>query len=315
MEYKFPEFEEPFDGTEIDWITRVSHVLTTHAANCCSTGLHVLHYILTEAERDEEEEALEYEIVRPEPPAQGATPAEVEVYRQQLMEYRTFSQEVARLRSWFLSLIPMDVRARVSTVRNVEFSRLTFPEMRAHLMAVYGEPNSAASRELLNELHAPYTSGTDLAAHIKKLDRTFDYFERIIEPFSPYMQYEILVRTMASHEDYATFIGQYEIAGTRTYAALSRALLAHRSHLTSVANAARRIQQVSNAPVHGTAAEVSSIQGFQVAKPTKYCWTHGLCFHTSSECKNRKSGHQVKATDKHRMGGSDTEAPPKLVRA
>lgn len=37
----------------------------------------------------------------------------------------------------------------------------------------------------------------------------------------------------------------------------------------------------------------------------KYCWTHGLCTHTSSECRNRAQGHKENATLTNRMGGSD----------
>jgi hypothetical protein len=36
-----------------------------------------------------------------------------------------------------------------------------------------------------------------------------------------------------------------------------------------------------------------------------YCWTHGVCYHTSSSCKKPGTGHQVRATVNHRMGGSE----------
>ena len=36
----------------------------------------------------------------------------------------------------------------------------------------------------------------------------------------------------------------------------------------------------------------------------KYCWTHGLCTHTSAECRNRADGHQENASITNRMGGS-----------
>lgn len=37
----------------------------------------------------------------------------------------------------------------------------------------------------------------------------------------------------------------------------------------------------------------------------KYCWTHGLCTHTSAECRNTAPGHKVDASLTNRMGGSD----------
>ena len=37
----------------------------------------------------------------------------------------------------------------------------------------------------------------------------------------------------------------------------------------------------------------------------RYCWTHGLCTHTSAECRNRAEGHNEQATLTNRMGGSN----------
>ena len=39
-------------------------------------------------------------------------------------------------------------------------------------------------------------------------------------------------------------------------------------------------------------------------KRTYYCWTHGLCFHSSNRCKKRAPGHQPTATLNNQMGGS-----------
>lgn len=39
-------------------------------------------------------------------------------------------------------------------------------------------------------------------------------------------------------------------------------------------------------------------------KNNKYCWTHGACAHDSSECKNKKAGHQDSATFDHMLGGN-----------
>ena len=37
---------------------------------------------------------------------------------------------------------------------------------------------------------------------------------------------------------------------------------------------------------------------------SKYCWTHGLCSHNSSQCRTPADGHMVNATLENRMGGS-----------
>ena len=38
-------------------------------------------------------------------------------------------------------------------------------------------------------------------------------------------------------------------------------------------------------------------------KIDKYCWTHGACAHSSTECRNCKAGHKDAATFSNMMGG------------
>ena len=37
---------------------------------------------------------------------------------------------------------------------------------------------------------------------------------------------------------------------------------------------------------------------------SKYCWSHGACAHSSSECNDKKEGHKNNATFANKMGGS-----------
>ena len=39
-------------------------------------------------------------------------------------------------------------------------------------------------------------------------------------------------------------------------------------------------------------------------KDRKYCWSHGACAHSGTECNNRKDGHKQDATFQNMMGGS-----------
>ena len=38
--------------------------------------------------------------------------------------------------------------------------------------------------------------------------------------------------------------------------------------------------------------------------PRKYCWTHGACAHSSTDCNNKAPGHQTTATFTNMQGGS-----------
>ena len=40
-------------------------------------------------------------------------------------------------------------------------------------------------------------------------------------------------------------------------------------------------------------------------KIDKYCWTHGVCAHSSAECRNKQSGHKDAASFSNMMGGSE----------
>jgi hypothetical protein len=39
-------------------------------------------------------------------------------------------------------------------------------------------------------------------------------------------------------------------------------------------------------------------------EPTKYCWTHGLCFHSGVQCNFCSTKHQLDATATDKRGGS-----------
>ena len=40
-------------------------------------------------------------------------------------------------------------------------------------------------------------------------------------------------------------------------------------------------------------------------RPAAYCWTHGNTYHASSDCRNKATGHQDRATASNKMGGKD----------
>jgi hypothetical protein len=41
-------------------------------------------------------------------------------------------------------------------------------------------------------------------------------------------------------------------------------------------------------------------------RPPKYCWTHGNCAHSSSDCETKGDGHIAEATYSDMQGGSTT---------
>lgn len=48
----------------------------------------------------------------------------------------------------------------------------------------------------------------------------------------------------------------------------------------------------------------SSLRRTPRTNTSKYCWSHGACAHTGTECKNKRPGHQDAATFSNKMNGS-----------
>ncbi len=314
-----------FDGCEALFQAFIVIVLQV-AARACSLGMpHVLYDFASDEQRqtmlDEETVVDPHTDGRPTLAGNNPTAAAIELFKARNADFRIFQTECNQFYNWFLSKLSDAVIAHVSNTRNVpDLMSLRAREIKEHLIAVYGTPSQATMRAQLNILlQSPFSQGDNLTAHIKLFDTTLDFFERINEPFSDLLKYEFLVRSMATHLSYSSFISQYEISGTKTYGALARALLAHQSGLDS-ANAVQQMNQVTTAPattttdITGSAAAASAIPaGYKLVEPSDYCWTHGKCFHSSKDCSKAKTGHKRDAKDKRRMGGSDAKANPKLV--
>lgn len=76
--------------------------------------------------------------------------------------------------------------------------------------------------------------------------------------------------------------------------------------------AARRAHHALRVPPTGTALAATAAKATTAKaaapayskRPAAYCWGHGHCTHTSTECKRPLPGHQVDATKAHTMGGA-----------
>jgi len=310
---------KPFDGEEA-YFTEIIDLWNTAATHACRFGPHIKYEISTDNEREEMIEngefALNQLITEPELPAEDANPNAFHIFKHRAEKYNIFLKDKHDYCQWFRSTITPAIMSHVSNVRNVDFANLSVRDMRLNLILVYGEPSHATNRAQLNILSAPFLGGDDLAAHIKKFDGIFDYFDRINDPIGDLFKYEHLVRSMATHEQYSSYISQYEISGAKNYGALSRALLAHRSELAT-ANAVRQMHQATQHHAAAASGPITTLPGgYKLEKPTKYCWTHGITFHDGTECRKPKKGaHKADATKTERMGGSNREAMPRVVHA
>lgn len=298
-----------FDGDEADFTTFINAVDNTTRGFI--NHMQLKYELGSDEERAEMEENGDFDpdnsITAPDDPANAT----------QQQDWRIYQTEQRIFKSWFFSTVSDEVATHISNVRNVDFASLTPRDMRAHLLAVYGNPSHTTNREQLNKLFKPFTMGEDLQVHLRTFDKVLEFFTRTNFPLDDLFKYEFLVRSMATHDEYSKYITQYEITGTKTYGSLTRALLAHRSGLAT-ANAVRQMHQATVHPLSAAATTgptTTTLDGYKVVKPSKYCWSHGISFHTSADCKKRKEGHKEKATITNRMGGSKSESMPRLLDA
>ena len=92
-------------------------------------------------------------------------------------------------------------------------------------------------------------------------------------------------------------------------AARATALASQAANAPSIADLMQQLQDLNNKinaqtepPTTETKTKTSGKK--KEKKPRKYCWTHGSCAHSSSECKNKATGHKDNATFTDMMGGS-----------
>ena len=84
---------------------------------------------------------------------------------------------------------------------------------------------------------------------------------------------------------------------------------------TAITDAAERNEQMNAATTESTQLailqllkqikdEMKTTTTVRTPRRKFYCWTHGGCNHKSSECRNKKEGHQDDATFNDKKGGS-----------
>ena len=55
------------------------------------------------------------------------------------------------------------------------------------------------------------------------------------------------------------------------------------------------------------APDAPNIRPARTPSPRAYCWSHGMCAHTSALCNNQLPGHQVAATFTNMLGGNTNQ--------
>ena len=84
---------------------------------------------------------------------------------------------------------------------------------------------------------------------------------------------------------------------------------------TAITTATKRNEEINAATTESTQLailqllkqikeDIMTTNSVRTPRRKFYCWTHGGCNHQSSECRNKKNGHQDNATFRNKKGGS-----------
>lgn len=205
-----------------------------------------------------------------------------------------------------------------------------------HLITLYGELSRADISNILSRLSVPYQLGTSLDNYCISHMDVYIELQKNGHVSTEFEKVENLLRMLPKEPIFVSLLQSfytiYPVLAQQTFSNLIR-------HLESYdANFSSAFQSNYAATTTATAAAVTTItldslmmelkglkEELEKCKkskskkkqpnsaeprppPTKTCWTHGLCHHTSAECRSPGQGHIIDhptTSPSHSKGGSN----------
>ena len=142
---------------------------------------------------------------------------------------------------------------------------------------------------------------------------------------SPFQQVNIIAANIrtdieSSQRELLQAIAETNVANDSSYAvnapAINAVLNNNTSQQTMILDLLRQLNEnVQTMNVNGNSGPPQRHNDQNETPPrqnrnTLYCWSHGMCAHKSSECRNKKNGHKDNATKQSRMNGSNKGCAP-----
>ena len=220
-------------------------------------------------------------------------------------------------------------------------SFITLPDMIEHVSAKYGTYSAQAYHQARAVLLRPYDGG-DLDAFLAQQVKAHHACERtgnavnelekvnsLISALGPPFQFTIAsfeetcsslndrtwnalatrirqaaTRVLANAPVKAPSTGSYYGAASATEAPATKADIIAALRDFAEANAIRRTATGRDTGPRGSDPNPGTGAGTG-PQPKSYCWTHGLCGHTSTTCRYPRPGHDRRATESNKHGGRE----------
>jgi hypothetical protein len=264
-------------------------------------------------------------IDRPDQPAPGATASAWSLYNDNNANYAKQEQAKALAAGSITSNLGT---APLELIRDPVTRR--FQTDLATILQVLDQHYLVVTRQELldgrNALLVRYNPTKDFKAHLGKHRQLHNTFAHSLQPLSELDKIQFLVSSVDFDSEVKAAVQMYFTAvpnlAQQTFQGLAgrlTLLMANRpsAGVNEFANAA------TTPPSHGSGvrhqrdlvAENEELRkelrdlkrSLKPKRPNRYCWSHGLCGHDSSYCRQPHPGHKNSATATDKMGGKGSE--------
>ena len=303
---------------------------------------HGVSYLLYSAAHYLELKGLAPEILPPPPQlAANATAAEIENLREAKLVYKLQETQGAAVTYIIEAGYPTHIRALVEQDHSLD--HLTLAEQFEQLLQLL--PLSHADFEFMSiQIEKAYLPTIKIDTFTANQLQHLKYLKDAGQPIQPLeavrKMFKAFTSTPENAEDFkevmkefvqkygpvvqqtpnnfATFINTfvkerlpiYKEANAKSRAA-NAALFVSDNNETS--NAALAVTSGANANLEKQLQQLIEVMKSQQQNSVhndkgkkKYCWTHGVCFHSGNQCKSKAPGHKDDASFKNQMGGKRT---------
>lgn len=331
----------PFEGTRLNYVDKFRPQVIQVASVASSHTGQILYDILSDEDRllrwppaaGAAPNVPDFEpLEEPDPlnAAANISPQAIAQHTENVKDYKLLQQERGNFFTWLVNGLPSAVRDRIAN-----YHSLTTRQLLAALDAKYRRIDAKDLRQLRAQLDAPYTTDIQMEDHIAGLTHIFSVLASQNMHLPDHAKFHILFSSVEHCSTYHSFVELYEAlnpdVADQTFDSLCEALLAYQVRTTRAATIAAAQQHTIDA----LSRQVAQLQAQLAASPrpsppaaptattraeppTKYCFTHGLGYHTGHACTNRAPGHIPHATANNKMGGSEriatTPAPRRGAR-
>ncbi|MGL4350240.1 MAG: hypothetical protein ACRCT2_06670, partial [Plesiomonas shigelloides] len=184
--------------------------------------------------------------------------------------------------------------------RKLGYANTTPQQMLAHLVNTYSVITSADIQANLSRLHAPWAPDTPIENVFNNGDDCRAFAEDRDDPISDAAYVRALIEIFRNSGVFPTEVKEFDLRP------LAERTVDNTIQYFTKLNAYRRSHQptikgilTANAAITNDAEGPNHLKGFY------YCWSHGICDHTSETCTQQATGH-IKAATAHNLCGGCT---------